>query len=147
MSATVTVGTTATAAPARRSVIASLDFAESMPGMAGLHSFELAPLDDTGFLFALRSTEDTGTRLFVVPPQAYFPEYTPGLSGARESLGTTEDPVLLVVVHPGHDGAAPTANLLAPIAVDPSTGRAVQTLLDGDEWPLRAPLGASSSAA
>lgn len=130
-------------------VTSTLDFSTPPPGMAGLRRFTLDALDDAGFLFAMRSTEEPGVRLFVVAPQPYFPEYAPDLDGStRETLGLTgEEPVLLVVVHPGHDGDAPTANLLAPVAVNPRTGSALQVVLDGDQWPLRAPFTVSGSAA
>lgn len=117
-----------------------LDFTQAPPGMMGLRSFTLQALDDAGYLFAMRSTDHPDVRLFLVPPQAYFPRYTPQLDDeTRTSLGLDEDPVLLVVVHPGQDGLPPTANLLAPVAVNPATGSAVQVVLDGTDWPLRAP--------
>lgn len=147
---TVTVWPDPTSPASRRAVPADLEFAAPPPGMAGLHRFTLAPLDETGLLFALRSTEAVGVRLFVVPPRAYFPGYSPRVDATtRAALGLDADsePLLLVVVHPGQDGRAPTANLLAPVVVDPATGAAAQVVLDGDEWPLRAPLTADGSAA
>lgn len=132
-----------------RPVTSTLDFATPPPGMAGLRHFTLDALDDAGFLFAMRSTEEPGVRLYVVAPQPYFPEYAPALDGStRETLGLTgEDAVLLVVVHPGSDGDAPTANLLAPVAVNPTTGRSLQVVLEGEHWPLRARFTASGSTA
>lgn len=120
-----------------------LTFIEPPPGMVQLTRFDLDALDDAGFLFALRSLESPGVRLFVIPPQAYFPAYAPPVSEqVREALGMSPDtqPVLLAVVTPG-EGEPTTVNLLAPIVVDPTTGAAAQVVLDGDEWPLRAPLG------
>lgn len=130
-------------------VAETIDFATPPPGLMDLHRFTLAALDDTGFLFALRSTDEPDVRLFVVPPRAYFPGYTPELDpSATAALGLDGGPaLLLVVVHPGQDGHPPYANLLAPVAVNPRTGTAVQVVLDGGEWPLRAPLTATSTAA
>ena len=59
-----------------------LTFVESPPGMAGLSRFDLTPLDESGFLFALRSLEQSGVRLFVIPPQAYFTGYAPEVSAS-----------------------------------------------------------------
>ena len=56
---------------------------------------------------------------------------------SRSAEGT--DPLLLVVVNPGAGDGPTTANLLAPLMVNPATGAASQVVLDG--WPLRAPLG------
>lgn len=126
-----------------------LTFVEPPPGMATLTRFDLTALDETGFLFALRSLELAGVRLFVIPPQAYFEGYAPEVSATvRTALGldATTQPVMLAVVHPGGDEPT-TANLLAPIVVNPVTGAAAQVVLDGDEWPLRAPLGMGSDEA
>ncbi|HEY0214943.1 MAG TPA: flagellar assembly protein FliW [Cellulomonas sp.] len=115
-----------------------------MPGLAGYADFTLTALDDTGVLFALRS-EPAGARpvrLFVIDPDAFFPSYAPAIDAeVLASIGADSDrAVRLVVVRPAADGQPPTANLLAPLVVDPATGAAVQTVLTED-WPLRAPLG------
>lgn len=115
-----------------------------MPGLAGYQEFALSALDETGVLFALRSepADARPVRLFVVDPVAFFPDYAPTVDAeVLADLGAPADrTVLLVVVRPAQDGEPPTANLLAPLVVDPATGAAVQTVLTED-WPLRAPLG------
>lgn len=123
----------------------TLEFVTAPPGMMSLRTFALDALDDIGALFAMRSTEQSGVRLFVVPPRVYVPDYAPAIDAqTRAALGLgVDDPVLLVVVHPGEGGEPPTANLLAPVAVNPATGAAMQVVLDGDDWPLRAPLAAA----
>lgn len=144
MSVTICVDT-ATTAPGPTTAPEELEFTSPPPGMADLRRFTLTALDDTGFLFAMHSVDRPGVRLFVVPPRPYFPEYAPHVDPTAVSSLDLEgrEPVLLVVVHPGQDGEPPTANLLAPIAVDPVSGRALQVVLDTDEWPLRAELRAS----
>ncbi len=129
-----------------RQVPDALEFLAPPPGMAALRHFTLDALDESGSLFAMRSTEDDGVRLFVIPPLVYLPDYVPELDDAsRTALGLEgEPPVLLVVVHPGQDGQPPTANLLAPVAVNPRTGAALQVVLE-DDWPLRAPLGVAAA--
>ncbi|WP_149203372.1 flagellar assembly protein FliW [Actinotalea subterranea] len=127
-----------------------LEFLSPPPGLRDLRRFTLTALDELGLLFALRAVDEPETRLFLVPPRIYFPDYEPHLDpSVRADLEVADgaDTVLLVVVHPGQDGRPPTANLLAPVVVDPASGRAVQVVLDGDEWPLRAPLSAEGSAA
>ena len=144
---TVTVST----ATGPRQVPAVLRFAAALPGLPGRTEYALDALDDDGLLFALRSAPDAATprvRLFVVSPGLFFPDYAPSiptdaLDGVRgrPSASPAPDPVLLAVVHPGaSDDEHPTANLLAPLVVNPANGRAVQTVLDAD-LPLRAPLG------
>ena len=142
MNVMVTVGPSDSAV---QPVPEELEFVASPPGMMSLRRFALDALDDMGALFAMRSTEQSGVRLFVVPPRVYVPDYAPSSDAeTRAALGLADvDPVLLVVVHPGEAGQPPTANLLAPVAVNPATGAAMQVVLDGDEWPLRAPLAAA----
>lgn len=144
----MSVAVSVESAAASRPVSDVLEFLAPPPGMADVR-FTLDALDESGHLFALRSAERPAVRLFVVPPRAYFPRYSPALDAAALRALDVEgaEAVLLVVVHPGHDGEPPTANLLAPLVLNPTTGRAVQLVLDGDEWPLRAPLGATGSAA
>lgn len=115
-----------------------------MPGLAGYEEFTLTPLDEAGVLYALRSEPEGArpVRLFLVDPDAFFPEYAPTIDAeVLASLGTDpQHAVRLVVVRPAAGGEPPTANLLAPLVLDPASGQAVQTVLTED-WPLRAPLG------
>ncbi len=119
-----------------------------MPGLAGYEDFTLTPLDDAGVLFSLRSEPEGARplRLFVVAPAPFFPDYAPAIDAdVLRRIGADDgEAVRLVVVRPSDDGAPPTANLLAPLVVDPRTGAAIQTVLTED-WPLRAPLAARAS--
>lgn len=115
-----------------------------LPGLPGHETFTLDALDDEGALFAMRSAPAgrAPVRLFVVPPRLFFPDYAPRVDPEATALvgGHPAEHLLLVVVHPGDGGSPHTANLLAPLVVDPNTGAAVQTVLN-DDWPLHAPLG------
>ena len=122
----------------------SLHMRSPLPGLPDHDEYTLTSLDDIGVLFALRSepADERSVRLFVVAPGPFFPDYTPAItSEVRASIGASMgNAVPLVVVHPADGDHPPTANLLAPLVVDLTSGNAVQTVLDGD-WPLRAPLG------
>ncbi|QGQ21133.1 flagellar assembly protein FliW [Cellulomonas sp. JZ18] len=130
-----------------RDVPAVLRLVAELPGLPGHDEFSLEPLDDEGVLFALRSAPEgaRAVRLFVVAPHVFFADYAPELED--DVLRTLDpdddaaDPVLLAVVHPADDDRARhSANLLAPVVVEPRHGRARQVVLDAD-LPLRAPLG------
>ncbi|AEE44799.1 flagellar assembly protein FliW [Cellulomonas fimi] len=125
-------------------VPSELHLVAPLPGLPGRTRYVLDALDEAGVLFALRSAGDDearDVRLFVVSPTLYFPDYHPRTDASVLGDGTDPaDVVVLVVVHPGSDDAAPTANLLAPVLVDRARGTAVQCVLDED-WPLRAPVG------
>jgi flagellar assembly factor FliW len=139
MSAVTVSAPPAVEGPMPTQTVVPIDFVEAPLGLMGLRSFALHPLDDLGFLFAMRCTEAEDLRLFVVAPEPYFPGYAPTLPDTVPAqLGLTGDPTLLVVVHPGDDEHPPTANLLAPIVLNPVTGAALQVVLDSDQWALRA---------
>ncbi len=113
-----------------------------LPGLPGHLEYRLDGLDDEGVLYAMRSAGEPAVRLFVVRPEVFFDGYEPVVEAeTRDALELPDgtDPLVLVVVHPGGEGTPSTANLLAPVVVNPATGAAVQVVLDG--WPLRAPLG------
>lgn len=120
----------------------TLELTTPLPGLAAHVHYSLTALDEIGVLFALRSDNEPQVRLFVVTPRAFFPEYRPVVAGSlRDVLDLgDEDPVILTVVHPPQGEYPATANLLAPLFVNARTGRAVQAVLEGSEWPLRAPL-------
>lgn len=129
-----------------RDVPGVLRMVAELPGLPGHHEYTLEPLDETGFIFTVRSEPAGGrpVRLFVAEPHAFFPGYAPTVPPAvLDVLGIdpADTPVLLVVVHPAdEDRAAPSANLLAPLVISAADGRAAQVVLDED-LPLRAALG------
>ncbi|WP_127126501.1 flagellar assembly protein FliW [Georgenia sp. SYP-B2076] len=122
-----------------------LTFLEPPPGLGHLDRFALKPLDESGQLFTLRSVDAPETRLFLLDPEPFFPDYRPRIGAETfQRLGVDGgEATVLVVVRPGTEGSPHTANLLAPVVINAATGTAVQTVLDGDEWPLRAPLTAA----
>ncbi len=120
----------------------TLHLTTPMPGLDEHTDFEVSALDESGSLYALRSAPEGArpVRLFVVDPEPYFPDYTPRISPDLHAQLGTDRLRVLVVVRPAQGTQPPTANLLAPLLVDPATGAALQTVLT-DDWPLRAPLG------
>lgn len=121
----------------------TLTFVEPLLGLGELASFTLTPIDDGGLIFVLRSVEAPETRLFLLDPEPYFPEYAPQIDDdtvARLGLDTDgAEAGAFVVITPDADQGHHTANLLAPIVFNATTGAAMQVVLQ-DDWPLRAPL-------
>lgn len=133
------------AAPANEARVPELSFVAPLLGMEQLRRFALVRLDEDSPLFSLQSLEDPATSLLVLAPHALFPDYSPALDGVtRAALGMAGDdePLLLVVVNAAQALADSTANLLAPIVVNPQTLVAAQVVLTGSDLPLRAPLAA-----
>ncbi len=118
-----------------------VSFAVPMPGLEDAHDFTLRGVDGAAGLFALESTSPFPVRLFLADAAIFVPDYAPALPArVREDLELDQDesPQLLVVVN--HSPEATTVNLMAPVLLNPGTGRCMQLVLDGREYPLRAEL-------
>ena len=125
--------------------VPELRFVAPLLGLEHLRRFALVSLDEGGPLFSLQSLDDDAVRLLVLAPHAVFADYAPGLDDVlRAALGLEGgvEPLLLVVVNAAEELADSTANLLAPIAVNPQTLAAAQVVLTGSGLPLRAPIAA-----
>lgn len=121
----------------------TLEFVSPMPGFPGLRRFVLVRLDEEGALYSMRSLEDTGVRFLVAAPPVFFPDYTPEIEEEVLERLMTDDPtrlLILLVVTAAEPVTEATANLLAPVIIDPQTRRAVQTVLSAPELSVRAPL-------
>jgi flagellar assembly factor FliW len=120
-----------------------ITFVYPLPGFPAHRSFLLVRLDDAGLLYDLRSVEDEQLRFLVAVPGPFFPEYAPEISTAAVDLLDTPDPgrlLVLLVVNPAESPVDATANLLAPIVIDPVSRRAVQVVLSSGDLSVRTPL-------
>src|SRR4051812_49584324 len=122
-----------------------IDFVAPVPGFPQHRQFLLVSRDNDGLLYELASVDDPELRFVVVPPAPFYPEYAPEL--AEESLdllgisaAEVDGLLTLLVVTVGSTPSQTTANLLAPILVDPVRLRALQLILAGTDHPVRAPL-------
>lgn len=123
--------------------MSAVTFVEPMPGLGGLVSFELSPVDGADGLLSLTSLERAGVRLFLVDAGVHLADYTPSLSAqdrARVGAERPEELQLLVVANPAGDGGL-TVNLMAPVLLHRTAARASQLILGQERWPLRHPLG------
>jgi flagellar assembly factor FliW len=120
-----------------------LELVEPLVGFPDLQRFGLARLDESGTVFDLRSLEDPHASFVVVPPGLFFSGYTPEVDDVVvEQLGLqkAEDVLAFVMVTLGESLDDATANLRAPLLVNQHSRRAVQTILDDPELPMKAPL-------
>ncbi|XBH22123.1 flagellar assembly protein FliW [Jonesiaceae bacterium BS-20] len=125
-----------------------LNFVRPLAGLPGLSKFVLAPFDHTGVLFTLTSLTVGGPQLFVVTPETFFPTFSPKISGAATTdLGLPCAPAtgeaqaqMFVVLTLGDNLAEHTANLSAPILVNPGTGNCIQVVLEDEQYSVRTPL-------
>jgi len=116
---------------------------EPMPGFMGLRRFAVLDPDAESPLKWLQSVERADVCFLVVDPRAFFPDYEVQVPPARLADLCLEDPseaAVAVVLTVGEDLSKTTANLLAPILFNPHRGLARQVILDGSDYPVRAPL-------
>jgi flagellar assembly factor FliW len=121
-----------------------LTLSEPLPGFPVHQDYALVPADTAGVLSWLQAVAPDGPRLLVARAAAWFPDYAPVLPpGARAELGLAASDAAdlhCVLTVPDGDVAAATANLRAPLVVNPATGRARQVLLSDATHPVRRPV-------
>lgn len=108
------------------------------------HSFLLLPFAGSdGTLLCLQSVAEPGLAFVAMNPFALNPAYAPELQPDELEAMEAEDSralsfyVLCVVKHPVADS---TVNLKCPVAINEQTRRAMQVILDTDEYGMRHPL-------
>jgi flagellar assembly factor FliW len=121
-----------------------LALAEPLPGFPGYRDYVLVPADAGGHLFWLQSVAPDGPRFLAVSAASFFPDYAPVLPGVaciELGLADAADATLYCLVTvPDGDVTAATANLRAPLVVNPDTRRARQLVLTDGVHPIRWPL-------
>jgi flagellar assembly factor FliW len=120
-----------------------IDMVLPMPGFPKHRRWALVQLDGASDLCSLGSLDEPGLRFLVVPPGPFFPDYVPEVGDdVVEALGieSAADVLVLVVLNAGQGLHDTTANLAAPLLVNPSVRRAGQILLDEPGLPVAAPL-------
>ena len=121
-----------------------LALTEPLPGFPGHRDYVLVTADGDGRLFWLQSMAPEGPRFLAVDPGRYFPEYAPALPWSVCADLALDDPteaqLYCLVTVPPEGPAAATANLRAPIVVNPANWRAAQVVLPDGAHPIRRPL-------
>ena len=134
----------APAAARVRLPVQALELAEPLPGFPGHRDYLLVAADTVGRVFWLQSVAPEGPRFLAVPAAPFFPDYAPAVpAGACAELGlgnVTDGDLYCLVTVPDGDITAATANLRAPVVVNPVTSRARQVVLADGRHPIRRPL-------
>jgi flagellar assembly factor FliW len=121
--------------------VQALTLADALPGFPGHRDYVLVAADAEGLLFWLQSVAPEGPRFLAVPAEPFFPDYAPALPPAVRAelgLGDPADARLYCLVTVlGGDVASATANLRAPVVVNPATARARQVVLADGRHPIR----------
>ncbi|NEK57844.1 flagellar assembly protein FliW [Geodermatophilus sabuli] len=121
-----------------------LSLTEPLPGFPGHRDYVLVTADGDGRLFWLQSMDADGPRFLAIDPAMYFPEYAPTLPptvcGELGLEQSTEMRLYCLLTVPPEGPSAATANLRAPIVVNPANWRAVQVVLTDSSHQIRRPL-------
>ncbi len=112
-----------------------------LPGFPEFRDYVLVTADGDGRLFWLQSLDAGGPRFLAVPPDRYFPDYAPVLTRAVLAELDLDDAadarVYCLVTVPAEGPSAATANLRAPVVVNPANWRATQVVLPDNRHPIR----------
>jgi len=118
-------------------------FPKGLPGFAKLRKWVLAGEDDDPIKWMI-SAELGRITLPVTDPVLIDPEYSPSIPGqVLEELGIGEQPeaLLLAVLNiPRREPWKGTANLLAPLVLNPQTRTGRQVVLIDDRYSVYTPL-------
>ena len=121
-----------------------LTLTEPLPGFPRYRDYALVPADAAGLLYWLQSVASNGPRFLAVSAASFFPDYTPVLPVAAcdelELADAAEAALYCLVTVPQGDVSAATANLRAPLVVNPVTNQARQLVLTDGAHPIRQPL-------
>jgi flagellar assembly factor FliW len=121
-----------------------LGLVDPLPGFPEHQDYVLVGADNDGLVFWLQSMAPDGPRFLAVPPARYFPDYAPVLPGTVCAELGLEDPadaqLYCLLTVPNGDVSAATANLRAPVVVNPAAARARQVVLADGTHPIRRPL-------
>lgn len=121
-----------------------LTFMTAPLGLDPLTDFTLEQLEGTEGLYALQAVGVHDRRMFLLDPSIYVPGYNPELTDEQvESLNLSSPDEAAVFVIANHRPGSTTVNLLAPIIVNTTTDVCAQFILEGQDWPIQAPLAAS----
>ena len=125
---------------------AILHFPRGLIGFPHWNRFVLLPHDPGSPFGFMQSADDPDLALTVIDPREVEPSYVARVRASELSeigLNTpqqAEQAVVLAVVTIPRDVRRATANLLAPLIINPASRQGVQVVLEGSPYSVRCPL-------
>jgi len=120
-----------------------IEFGDGIPGLEQYRKYALLQFEESYPIVWLQSMDDSGICLPVLDTFTVLPEYVFDIDEADvkalELTSPDELHVVSVVVIP-EDIQGMTVNLAAPIIINTLTGKAMQIVLSGSEYNVRAPV-------
>ena len=120
-----------------------LYFDDGIPGFEGLKSFILLSVDEYTPFKWLQSLDDTDIAFVIIDPKVVVKDYKVEINEETVKLLDIKDLnhilVFAIVVIPDEIEKM-TANLKAPIIINAENNKAMQILLDNDEYMIKHPI-------
>lgn len=121
----------------QRSAPSVLYFSRGLPGFDELRRWELLEHAEARPFLWLRAVERPQVALLVVDPREIVVGYRPAIAaGVWSRLGDGSEARSLTFVVVSLAGSEASANLRAPLVIDPQTMRGEQVILEDGEWPV-----------
>lgn len=123
-----------------------ITFSDGIIGFPGLKKFIFIKDEeeaDSKRVFWLQSMDDTDFAMPLVDPFAIFDEYNPVVEDEWfRALGdhTEEDLLVFLTMAVPEDVTKMTVNQRAPIIVNMNTSKAIQIIIDGEEYQIHCPV-------
>ena len=117
----------------------TLFFPKGIPGFDGLRRFILIQGDDYQPFKFLQSVEDPAISFPLLSPALVRPDYQLELTGEQLSeldLERAKKALVFCVVTIAEDPGRVTANLFAPLVINPDSRVAAQIMLSGSDYPV-----------
>lgn len=116
------------------------EFPKPIPGLSGIHKYAIVEMEDAAPFQWLQSCESPYISMMMIDPSLIDNDYSVNLADQHlRSLGSFESETVFyrsLVVVP-EDPKQMTANLLAPLAFNPDTRKALQVVVEGTPEMLR----------
>ena len=120
-----------------------IEFGDGIPGLEQYRKYALLQFEESYPIVWLQSMDDTGICLPVLDTFTVLPDYVFDMDETDVKTLELKSPdelhVVSVVVIP-EDIQGMTVNLAAPIIINTLTGKAMQIVLSGSEYNVRAPV-------
>lgn len=120
-----------------------ISFVQGMPGFERLRRFILIDHDQEGVFKWLQAVDDPAVAFLLTDPTAFKPGYTvPLRSGEIEGLGAenADGLITLVMVCVSQGARQFSLNLKGPVVFNADNMRAVQCVIDRDDYPANFPV-------
>lgn len=118
-------------------------FPEGLPGFSGQRRFILLDIEQGSALKFLQSVDDPDLAFLVAEPLTFFPDYRVSVRPEDLAAIALEEPdggMVVAIVSVPEDFKKATANLKAPVVINPERSLAQQVILEREDYGIQTPL-------